>query len=557
MSDRASPSRRPARRPHLPSFRRALGTAAVLAGLGAHPAGAAEIWFGGVDPFVRQVMQPGAPSDYTDLFRPDAPWSKAAAQVKVFETSTQFVNRGSDEQVRRMLDDLRQRHMKLALGALMQTQPPNCGQNVEGYAAAGAMAAIAEKIKRLGSELDYVAMDEPLWFGHRYDGPQACHASIADIARNVAGNVAAIRRVFPAVRIGDQEPFPVDSTSPAWLDEIAQWIAAYRAATGENLAFLQTDMGWHVPWRQPLGALSAMLTAAGITYGVIYDGDPDAPTGLAWAQQAEQRFVAVESDPATTPAQAVLYSWMLHPAHFLPESQPGTMTWLVNRYAAADTHLTLQLSGDRLAGQLMGPDEKPLFGQRLEALAVDNHNEGTPTVRTLMGVVPPDADHALFILRINAECECSGPADVTLGTLHYKDAHDGQQTSREFAVRGIAAGNTGLHIVARAGQPFMPNTVSWPVKPGDPWTAQVTMGASAESLHSGYVALVFMRKDGREIHRFRMRLEPATIPLRETTTDATGHYTLPVPAALMRLNPGFKVEYAGGDLYRMSEATLP
>lgn len=542
------PVRRPRRRP----FRSVLGAIAALAGLGLHAARAADIWFGGVDPFVRQAIQPGVPSDYTDLFRPDAPWSKAAAQVKVFETSTQFVNRGSDDQVRAMLDDLRQRHIKLALGALMQPQPPHCGQNVEGYSAPGAMAAIAEKIKRLAGELDYVAMDEPLWFGHRYDGAQACHASIPEIARNVAVNVAAMRRVFPNVQIGDGEPFPVDSTSPAWLDEIAQWIAAYRAATGENLAFFQTDMNWHMPWRQPLGALSAMLTAAGITYGVIYDGDPDAPTGLAWTQQAERHFVAVESDPATTPAQALLYSWMPHPTHFLPESQAGTMTWLVNRYAAAETRVELQRTAARLTGQLTTTAGTPIAGQTLRIFAVDIANAGPPAEVTQSGIVPEKAKVALFALRANAECNCSGPVNVTIGRLRFRDDRTGQEVVRTLSVRGGTAVAGGLHIVAPSGQPMMPNTAAWPVVPGDPWTIRVEMGATGDSAHSGYVALIF--GSGQRVF---LPFAPATRQVGQVVTDSAGRFTFVADAALLRLNPGFKVEFAGSDLYRMAEATFP
>ncbi len=542
----------PAGRQRTAWLRHALLALVALVALGARPAPAAEIWFGGVDPFVRQVMQPGAPSDYTALFQADAPWSKAAAQVQVFETSTQFVNRGSDEQLRQMFESLRQRHMKLALGALMQTQPPNCGQNVEGYAAAGAMAAIAGKITRLGGSLDYVAMDEPLWFGHRYDGPQACHASIADIARNVAANVAAIRRVFPDVRIGDGEPFPVDTSSPAWLDEIAQWIAAYRAATGENLAFLQTDMNWHAPWRRPLGALAAMLTAAGIKYGMIYDGDPDAQTGVAWTEQAERHFVEVESDPATTPEQAVLYSWMQHPLHFLPESQRGTMTWLVNRYAAAETRIVLQRTGLGLTGRLATADGRPAAGQAVQIFAVDAANAGPLADVTQSGIVPREARAALFALRANTECNCSGPVDVTVGTLRFRDDRTGQEVARRLMVRGSVPAAGGIRITGPAGQAIAPNTPSWPVTPGDAWTINVAMGASTESIHSGYVALIF--SSGQRVF---MPFAPATRTIGTATTDPAGQFTFVADAARLPPNPGFLVKFPGSELYRMSEATLP
>jgi hypothetical protein len=48
--------------------------------------------------------------------------------------------------------------------------PANCGANVEGYDSPEETARIAAKIKRAGINLRYIAMDEPLWFGHYYNG---------------------------------------------------------------------------------------------------------------------------------------------------------------------------------------------------------------------------------------------------------------------------------------------------------------------------------------------------------------------------------------------------
>jgi hypothetical protein len=48
--------------------------------------------------------------------------------------------------------------------------PANFGANVEGYDSPEETARIAAKIKRAGINLRYIAMDEPLWFGHYYNG---------------------------------------------------------------------------------------------------------------------------------------------------------------------------------------------------------------------------------------------------------------------------------------------------------------------------------------------------------------------------------------------------
>ena len=42
---------------------------AISLALAAAPALAAQVWLGGVDPFVRHVLAPESPSDYMDLFQ--------------------------------------------------------------------------------------------------------------------------------------------------------------------------------------------------------------------------------------------------------------------------------------------------------------------------------------------------------------------------------------------------------------------------------------------------------------------------------------------------------
>ena len=537
----------------------ALLSGLILAALnGLWPTGAtcAEVWLAGVDPYVWHLMEPGVPSDYTDLFKADAPWTMAAKHTQVFKTSTQFIVRGRDEQLRRMFADLRRRGIALAVEGLLQRYGADCGQGIEGYSSRGTAALIARRISQLGGRLAYVAMDEPLWYGHVFLGPHACRASIAAVAANVAQSVAELRRVFPAVQVGDIEPFATKGQPADWLDEIGKWIAAYRAATHSNLSFFDVDVDWREPWQQQFLALVPRLSEAGVKFGVIYNGDPSDPNNIAWTRHAEERFVAVEADPALIPDHAILQTWMSHPSSMLPETQPGTMTWLVNRYAAAETRLTLKRAGTVLTGRLAGPNGQGLAGQRIRISSVDEHNAGPPGIVAQSGTVPTGAVRALFALRINTECMCSGPVNATVGLLSYYDTRTGQSVDRRFSVQGYASRPEGTHIVAPAGQAFAPNTTRWPVRPGDLWTVRAQVGAAESSAHSGYVALIFQRGDGGEAKRIKIELQPAARTLREIATDAAGQFSFVTSADVLRGNPGFRAEFDGNRLFRMSSASV-
>ena len=398
-------------------------------------------------------------------------------------------------------------------------------------------------------------MDEPLWFGHLARIKDGCKLSITDLAKDVAGYIAIFRRVFPHVKVGDIEPFANAGQPSDWLDQIRQWIVAFHAATGDTLAFFHADMGWDATWHQQLAGLVRLLHAQRVKFGIIYNGSPDDPNGVVWTQHAEERFLAAEADPALVPAQAILQTWMQHPLHMLPDTQPGTMTWLVNRYAAAATHVSLRRIGDRLEGQLTGADGQPLSGRQLRVMAVDRNDALAPTMRTLSGTVPKGAAGAVFALRINRECACSGPVDVTIGPLRYRDGDTGAEVVRKFAVPGTGRAG-GTHIVAPKGHIVFNTTPGWRVTQGDRFSIQIPLDASETSMHSGYVALIFLSMPGREVRRLSIPLTPSTLPLGQATTDRAGNFAFALPASWRLGAPGIRAEFPGSDSNRPASASI-
>lgn len=131
------------------------------------------------------------------FFQPDAPWPESMNHVQVVEVLTQAMNQIPEEDLAKVAQRLNQHHIAVALGLLAQDNtarpgaPANCGSNVEGYDSPEETARIAAKLKQAGINLRYIAMDEPLWFGHYYNGKNACHSSIDDVAERVAANLAA------------------------------------------------------------------------------------------------------------------------------------------------------------------------------------------------------------------------------------------------------------------------------------------------------------------------------------------------------------------------------
>jgi hypothetical protein len=224
---------------------------------------------------------------------------------------------------------LKEEHVALGIEMLAQADddPAGCGGGVEGYYATHMVANIAAKLKRTGAEPSYIAMDEPLYFGHYYNGKNACHSSIDNVAERVAKNLHEYQKVFPNVIIGDGEPFPAITDQPNWKDDYKHWIEAFRAKVGKELAFTNVDINWGVKnWPSSVQTFDYFAKDAGMPIGIIYNAPPPSAstTNQGWLDGAVHNFTYIENTLHIVPDWAVFASWDKYPGHALTdENGPG------------------------------------------------------------------------------------------------------------------------------------------------------------------------------------------------------------------------------------------
>jgi hypothetical protein len=273
--------------------------------------------------------------DYAKLFTPSSRWSNAASHVQVFKIYSSLLignqpGAFTDVQWRQVFADLDRRRIALAI-----EWPPlsvtTCGKGVEGFEDADP-GATAQKIKRLGGDLKYVAMDEPEYYGSIYKGHDACSWTPAQVAANAVRNFAKIRSVFPNVLIGDIEPVPPPD-APDWIDRYIAFFDAWKAAAGSPLAFFHCDINWDAfpNWISDVEALRHVLVRNRIPFGMIYNGF-GRKTDEEWIRCAESHFTAYESKTGIVPDQVIFQTWEIHPGHALPETDPTALTYLIGAY---------------------------------------------------------------------------------------------------------------------------------------------------------------------------------------------------------------------------------
>jgi hypothetical protein len=294
-----------------------------------------QVWLSGVDPVAAHQFNwpdPDRP-DYAGMFQPNAAWQKAASRISVFKMTAGVVLKMPEDVVSRIFADLKRRNIALAIEMGLLAGDGRCGVGVEGYAAPRTYDVVAKKVKRLGGDLNYLATDEPLWFGHKFGGRNACTSSIDDLAKETSKAVAALKQTFPAIKVGDIEPV-ANPRGPGWLEDLDHWMTSYQVAVGEPLAFVHADVVWTGPWRDQLPKMAQIVRAHGAKFGVIYNGDGNDKTNVEWTRHAERTAMAVEKGLGLKPDQVVFQSWMPNPTKMLPDTQEGTMTCLVNWYVS-------------------------------------------------------------------------------------------------------------------------------------------------------------------------------------------------------------------------------
>ncbi len=288
-----------------------------------------QIWFAPLDNLYRSYNKTKGPDDYPELFNNPGQWDQAARHVDVFKIYPDWAERAEDASLRSMLQWLTDRHISLGLEYGGLRASATCGTGIEGYDG-GNLKNVLLRMKRLGGRVDYIALDEPLWYGHIYRGPRSCNASIPDLAQELAVQVKMAETIFPDIRIGDIEPFPQQGTTD-WIDDINSWPASYRAATGRKLDFLHVDVMWGQNWLEPTRALHSALKLKQIPFGVIYNGSSTDRSNKAWLDSVMAHYAEFEG-AGERPENVVFQSWSNAPDKLLPDTASDAMTSLILSY---------------------------------------------------------------------------------------------------------------------------------------------------------------------------------------------------------------------------------
>jgi hypothetical protein len=292
-------------------------------------AAAQQVWFSpGDDLEVGGVV---THPDFPRLFEDPSAWPTGLAHIDVMQFRTAYITRRTAESAKDYAY-LKAHHIRFAV-AMSVMPAETCGGGVEGIMSHRGIDAYSRLIKVNGGiDIDYVVMDEPLYFGHDYAGKNACKLSIAEVAQGVAQSVATIRSYHPHAKFILVEP---QLALPGGPEELGQFIDAYKAAVGEYPASVRFDIQWRKTWRADLPPFIAMLKARHIGFGVVYNAPGGIKDDHAWVAAARADAQGFAGAIPAKPDHIMIQTWDPNPVRTTPETDPDTMTgylkWFVDR----------------------------------------------------------------------------------------------------------------------------------------------------------------------------------------------------------------------------------
>jgi len=247
------------------------------------------------------------------------------------------------------------------------------------------------------------------------------------------------------------------------------------------------------------------------------------------------------------PDDAIIQSWVTQPLYALPETQSGTMTYLVNRYAAAETVIQLTKTRTGFEGSLASHGA-PVADAHILATEIDDGTLNITRTASLTNTVPPGSVAALVGLRINVECKCDSPVNVLLGQARYVDKRSNASTLRDI----IPANQ---RVVLSAQQTMIKNSSTFPVITGDVFSFSIPMQAAYGSEGGGYVAVIFLNAARKEITRMELPFQPGQRLIPGVRTDKNGRFSVDIPAGATP--PSIAVlDFPGSENLRPSSVTM-
>ena len=319
---------------------------------------------------------------------------------------------------------------------------------------------------------------------------------------------------------------------------LVQWPEVFEKATGQKLAFMDVDVGWILPWTDIVGRFASEMKRRGIKFGLIYNGIDTDLSGETWVQNAIEHFESYENSGYPAPDAAIIQSWVQFPTHVLPETDSGSLTYVLRRYVEPKPIITAARSTQEISGSVVsGGGKTPIVDATVSLLSEYRLGEPEPSPHEIQGIVPTGAEFAIMSIRMNTECACDTNADVDISTLAFRQTSGG--VTYEAPLRGWtfsgenqrSAGNNEstspeFRIRSMISKEFRADSPRFRVYADQPFQFSALYSLKSANEGGGLIVLRFLDASGKEIKRTYILFEKTWHLVSKTKTDLQGRFRI-------------------------------
>lgn len=286
------------------------------------------------------VMGPSGPDGFRELFEHPEQWQQTRSRVGAILCADHSFKADSDDELGKWFGQMRQWNLKLELevGAVKEWG----GRT--GESTFRAQQPAWDRIQRLGGNIYSLAFDEPLCCVrgpiHKSDPSKTDDYALEETVKFIE----LVRAKYPAMVIGDIEPFP---SIP--FEDHMKWINALQSRLAEKkikgLDFYRLDVDWanmnlthHGTW-QEVKKLHGFCKSKKLPFSLIYWA-ADYGVMKRWNLADDSTWyvgVMTQANAYASVAggaeQAVVESWVQAPSHSVPETGEFTFTRSVLDFA--------------------------------------------------------------------------------------------------------------------------------------------------------------------------------------------------------------------------------
>ena len=172
-------------------FRSAATAAIIMAPLAAH---SQRIWYVPGEDGARNGI--AWHQEFPKLFEEPPAWPTGLKYLDVLQFDTPYLIHLEPARLDAIHAFLARHPVEVSV-AMSLLPVENCGGGIEGLTSLAQVTENARLLSKLGIQITYVFMDEPLFYGHDYSGPGACRLPITEVAIRLSQSISAIRAYFP------------------------------------------------------------------------------------------------------------------------------------------------------------------------------------------------------------------------------------------------------------------------------------------------------------------------------------------------------------------------